>query len=170
VVHVRPWRARDRPSVANIDTTFRTRAIFEVSADDACFCLREQQLDEPLTKSYPVGDPENPAGAFVAERNGRVVGYAELIVESWNGRGTIRHLYVTAGHRGRGVGSALLARVESAARDAGARTLWIETQNVNYPAVQFYRHVGFKFAGLDLSLYGPGSGAGEVALFFSRDL
>ena len=57
------------------------------------------------------------------------------------------------------------------ARSAGARCLWVETQNVNYPAIQFYRQVGFQLCGLDESLYDPeGPGRNEIALFFAREL
>ena len=54
---------------------------------------------------------------------------------------------------------------------AGARCLWLETQNTNYPAIQFYQHVGFRLCGLDESLYDPaGPGRNEIALFFVREL
>lgn len=39
-----------------------------------------------------------------------------------------------------------------------ARCLWLETQNVNYPAVQFYLRLGFELCGLDQTLYAPGPG------------
>jgi len=44
---------------------------------------------------------------------------------------------------------------------------------VNYPAIQFYRRLGFRLCGLDETLYRPDDSAsvpGEVALFFARDL
>lgn len=68
------------------------------------------------------------------------------------------------------MGSALLTAVEGSTIAHGARNLWIETQNVNYPAIQFYRRRGFELVGLDRSLYAPVSNPGEVALFFSRAL
>jgi ribosomal protein S18 acetylase RimI-like enzyme len=49
--------------------------------------------------------------------------------------------------------------------------VWLETQNTNYGAIQFYRRVGFQCCGLDLSLYDTdGPAAGEIALFFVRYL
>jgi ribosomal protein S18 acetylase RimI-like enzyme len=53
----------------------------------------------------------------------------------------------------------------------GARCLWLETQNINYPAVRFYLHLGFQWCGLDRSLYEPGDpAASETALFFAYEL
>jgi ribosomal protein S18 acetylase RimI-like enzyme len=36
------------------------------------------------------------------------------------------------------------------------RCLWLETENVNYPAIGFYRRAGFRLCGLDDILYRPG--------------
>jgi len=153
-----------------VGTAFTTNVIYDVIAEEACFCLRQASLDTPLTKSYPLGTPENPDHAVVAEVGGQIVGYAELAFESWNRRGSVRHLYVSDSHRGQGIGSALLDALETSARALGARSLWVETQNVNYPAIQFYQRVGFVMTGFDRSLYGPVSESREVAIFFERDL
>ena len=73
-----------------------------------------------------------------------------------------------------GCGRALIdALAERARREPSARCLWLETQNVNYPAVQFYLRMGFRLCGLDETLYRPGDPyilPGEVALYFARDL
>ena len=50
-----------------------------------------------------------------------------------------------------------------------ARVLWVETQDVNFPAITFYRRVGFEVCGFDSTLY-DGKEAGEVAVFLSRGL
>jgi ribosomal protein S18 acetylase RimI-like enzyme len=54
------------------------------------------------------------------------------------------------------------------AKAAGARCLWLETQNVNYPAIQFYLAHGFYLCGFDESFYDPVELPGEFAFFFSR--
>ena len=63
----------------------------------------------------------------------------------------------------------LLEAVDAFARSVSARCVWLETQNVNYPAIQFYRRAGFAFCGFDTSLYDPNDLIMEdVALFFAR--
>lgn len=46
----------------------------------------------------------------------------------------------------RGVGSALLAAAEAAAREGGARRLWLITTNDNLDALRFYQRRGYRFA------------------------
>jgi hypothetical protein len=49
--------------------------------------------------------------------------------------------------------------------------MWVETQNINIPAIQFYQRAGFRFCGLDEALYDPEEpGRHEVALFWVREL
>ena len=51
----------------------------------------------------------------------------------------------------------------------GARCLWLETQDVNYDAIQFYQRVGFQWRGLDRSFdEHDGSATDETAVFFMR--
>ncbi len=53
---------------------------------------------------------------------------------------------ITAMESGRGVGTALIAAVENAARAAGARRLWLITTNDNLDALRFYQRRGFHLA------------------------
>jgi ribosomal protein S18 acetylase RimI-like enzyme len=51
------------------------------------------------------------------------------------------------------------------------RCMWLETQDVNYDAIDFYRHNGFHWCGLDLSLdEHDESPTDETAVFFMRNL
>jgi ribosomal protein S18 acetylase RimI-like enzyme len=65
----------------------------------------------------------------------------------------------------------LIAAVTAAARDAGTRCIWLETSNLAWPAIQFYRKMGFELCGLDQSLYDPaGTSGNETALYFMLPL
>jgi ribosomal protein S18 acetylase RimI-like enzyme len=91
--------------------------------------------------------------------------------EAWNRRMAIRHLYVAGSCRGRGIGRALLDRIATLARSTGARWLWLDTPNTNYPAIRFYQRMGFRLCGLDESFYDlEGQDQNEIALFFVREL
>jgi ribosomal protein S18 acetylase RimI-like enzyme len=171
VVSVRSARwPGDAPGIAAVDTSFSTDRVYHVErSDELGFRLREDQVAEPVTKTYPVdiGDGDD---VFVAIIDNTIVGYAQLTLGEWNRRAVIAHLYVAPPHRGRGAGRRLVDTLAEAARAAGARTLWLETQNVNYPAVSFYRRLGFRLCGLDETLYDPRECPGEIALFFAREL
>jgi ribosomal protein S18 acetylase RimI-like enzyme len=78
-------------------------------------------------------------------------------------------LYIAPEHRGHGVGRALIDAAVTEVQKRNARCLWLETQNINYAAIQFYKRVGFQWCGLDTSLYDPQRVATEeIALFFVR--
>jgi ribosomal protein S18 acetylase RimI-like enzyme len=63
-----------------------------------------------------------------------------------------------------------MAAVFRRARQTPARCLWLETQNVNGPAVAFYLRQGFRLCGFDDTLYDPAVHPDEVALYFSHPL
>lgn len=165
----------DRTDLLNLDTSFVTGRIYTVVAAPASFSLVESTVEPPLHKSFPLqeelGDDRLWDQGFVAVNDGAIVGFAAVRHEVWNHRADIWHLYVAPEQRGRGVGRLLLAAVTAYAQQIGARCLWLETSNVNYPAIQFYRRAGFRWCGLDQALYTPdGEAPGETALFFTRDL
>jgi ribosomal protein S18 acetylase RimI-like enzyme len=168
---VRPARwPEDEGQIERIDTSFSTDRIYRVLRDACGFHLQEELVSPPISKTYGSPRLRGGGGAFVAEIAEEIVGFARAEAEAWNRRARITHLYVSGPHRGRGVGTALLRAVTGQARLLDARCLWLETQNVNYPAIQFYRHHGFRLCGLDETLYDPNALPGEVALFFARDL
>lgn len=175
---IRPVRiAEDLPRLAAIDPSFRTDRIYRVAADGLAFALVEERLETPLVKSYPLdglGEDLDGAGHAVvaeAEGGGEVVGFATAKYEPWNRRATLQNLFAAPPFRGCGAGRALLDSAVEYARTTPARCLWLETQNVNFAAINFYRRAGFRLCGLDVSLYDPRElGAEEVAIFLARDL
>jgi ribosomal protein S18 acetylase RimI-like enzyme len=169
-VNVRPaqW-SRDAAGIQAIDTSFTTDRVYRFGRERGGFGFSLPLLTRaPLTKSYALPEADPREGAFVAEIDGAIVGFAQVEPPAWNGRAAVRHLYVSPPYRGQGVGKALLDALAGQARASGTRCLWVETQNVNYPAVQFYLAMGFYLSGLDESFYDPVELPGEFALFFAR--
>lgn len=165
----------DLALLAGLDTSFTTERIYRVAGSEDGFVLVEEPADPPLRKDYGrISDEPRIVEmdcAIIAEDEGHPAGFAAAEYAAWNRRALVWHLYVAPEHRGRGLGVALLDQLDLFARSAGARCLWLETQNTNYPAIRFYRRAGFRLCGLDVSLYDPlGPAGNEVALFFSRDV
>jgi ribosomal protein S18 acetylase RimI-like enzyme len=107
----------------------------------------------------------------LAEIEGELEGFASFKYHDWNKRAEIKGIYVRPEFKGRGVGTALITSGMEYAKRNGARGLWLETQNINYPAIRFYMKSGFRFCGFDASLYEPaGVMPGEIALYFFRAL
>ncbi|GLC25851.1 GNAT family N-acetyltransferase [Roseisolibacter agri] len=157
---------QDRDALARLDVSFATAVVDAVERRGPLeLALVERRVDPPLTKRYAV-DWDAVAAAphvTVAERDGMVVGVAAVTWQAWNRRAELSHLYVDAAARGRGVGAGLLRAAEAAARSMGARRLWVETQQVNAPAIRFYLREGFTCCGWDAALY---EDEREVAVFF----
>jgi GNAT superfamily N-acetyltransferase len=175
VIAVRQARLPDdAPAIAAIDTSFATDVVYDAVATGLGFELRERRLGAPLTKRFPLDDLDDEARpwshAFVAEDDGRIVGFAAASYEAWNRRLTLWHLYVDPSARGQGVSRRLVDRIETLAHDLGARHIWLETSNLNAPGVAAYQALGFTLTGLDLTLYDGTPAEGEAALFFSRPI
>ena len=80
-------------------------------------------------------DPLEPLGAFVAERGGRLIGFAHYLLHRSTWARThylyLEDLYVADGARGKGVGRALIEHVTDIARHNDcARVYWV-TQDAN---------------------------------------
>ncbi|WKD36086.1 GNAT family N-acetyltransferase [Streptomyces xanthophaeus] len=178
-------RPEDAGAIEALDSSFTTATVFEVSdpgsGDGAGsgFLLREVPVDPPVHKVFPPEehdeqvfgggkDSDADARTFVALDGDLLCGFAAVGYAPWNRRLTIEDIEVSPGHRGRGIGRALMECAERFARERGAEHLWLEVSSVNAPAVHAYRRMGFTFCGLDTALYGGTPAAGEQALYMSR--
>ena len=173
-IEIRPAEVeRDGALIRSVDTSFETGVIFHVQSDGRGFRLVEVAIEPSIVKRFPLDELD--AGrewesAWLALDNGQAVGVAATQYEPWNRRTTIWHLYVSPGYRRRGIGRRLVETALAAAREAGARTAWLETSNVNVPGVRAYERLGFRLCGLDTTLYDGTPAEGEVALFLCRSL
>lgn len=70
--------------------------------------------------------------------------------------------------RGRGVGSALVRNAAEIAARRGARSLRVETQQINVAACRFYAHHGFRLERVTRGAYHDLPG--ETQLLWSREL
>ncbi|MBK3542792.1 GNAT family N-acetyltransferase [Streptomyces sp. MBT60] len=177
---IRTATPEDTGLVEALDGSFTTATIFHVETAENGFTLREIPVDPPLTKVFPADEDENvsadegdqePQGAptFLAlAPDGSLAGFVSVAYERWNRRLTIEDIEVAPGHRGRGVGRALMSRAEEFARERGAGHIWLEVTNINAPAIHAYRRMGFALCGLDTSLYEFTASAGEYALYLSK--
>lgn len=82
--------------------------------------------------------------ALVAEEDGRLVGVLTYIVDG----DRCEILTLHAAERRRGIGRALMQRVQRIAGAAGCRVLWVITTNDNLDAIRFYQRRMFRLAKL----------------------
>jgi ribosomal protein S18 acetylase RimI-like enzyme len=166
----------DLAALEALDTSFTTDRVYRVRRGPLSFELVEETVSPPIHKTYPLLRPDfqrlrDMEHVVVAEADGALVGLAAAAFSAWNRRVQVEDFYVAPPARGRGIGRALMDSVVVYARQVGARCVWLETQTINYLAVQFYQHLGFRLCGLDEQIYDPATlDSEEVALFFALDL
>jgi len=78
---------------------------------------------------------------FVAEAEGSIVG---AVMGGYDGhRGWIYSLAVAPGHRGQGIGTALVRRVEAALAALGCLKVNLQVRASNHGVVRFYERIGY---------------------------
>ncbi|MBB5960332.1 ribosomal protein S18 acetylase RimI-like enzyme [Saccharothrix tamanrassetensis] len=165
-LHYRPISPADD---LTLDDSFTTDTVFEVRSAPLGFQLEPTPVDPPLRKVFPPDDDDPPADGFVAVDD-ELRGFISVEIADWHRRLVVRQLTVAPSHRGRGVGRRLMELALDHGRDNGARTVWLETSNVNVPAIRAYQRMGFALAGLDTTLYRGTPAEGEVALYLAKPL
>lgn len=175
MVTIRPYNpVEDRVQVSALDASFTTDKIYRLRRGERLsFVLEESVVSPAVHKDYRLQDDLDELAALeyvvVAEHEGSVRGLAAVKIEVWNNRAVIWHLYVAPEYKGIGIGRALIEACDQYARSVNARCLWLETQTINYPAIQFYHKMGFELCGLDTTLYETETvREDEIALFFAR--
>jgi GNAT superfamily N-acetyltransferase len=95
------------------------------------------------------GFGENPQfRALIAEWDDQPAGYALFFnyYSTWRGAGLyLEDLFVRTDFRGRGIGTALLARVANAAAQKGLSFMKWSVLNWNQPAIEMYKAMGGDF-------------------------
>ncbi len=130
------------------------------------------RLPRPMRAGYPrhleelVEDWQRGEGFLVAEEDGQVQGYVDLVVQRGQRVGWVTNLAVKEEHRRRGIGTALMRHARRWAREQGLQQLLAEATTKNYPAICFYRKLGFQFCGFNDRYYVNQ----DIALFFVQML
>lgn len=168
------WQT-DGERLSNFDASFSTEYIYRIVVSGMSVEIIEAKLDVPFRKTYQLDCVKNDVEAsdysVAAEIEGFITGFATVKYEAWNKRAVLTGIYVAPESRGKGVGRALIDSVINYAKTTPARCLWLETQNINYPAIRFYIKMGFRFCGFDKSLYNPVEvSSDETAFYFYKNI
>jgi putative acetyltransferase len=110
-------------------------------------------LDATLSELYPPAQRFGPnlkaehleggRGTFLIARDGeRPIGCGAIRLLD-TATAEVKRMYVEPDQRGKGVGWAVLARLESAAAQLGVRRLVLETGIHQHAAIDLYRRTGF---------------------------
>jgi len=125
-----------------------------------------QTLNEDLRAFFKVKNPNEKYRFFVAEDDGKIVGYSRIHLYRWNNSAFIISLLVDSEHRRKGIGTRLLRAMEDFAKENKARVLMFDASPDNAPALQLYFKNGFRICGFNDKIYRDG----KIALYLAKEL
>jgi ribosomal protein S18 acetylase RimI-like enzyme len=121
---------------------------YELKTDfEDVFSFAREILSEP-----PYDDARRELSAYPQRKltakvaispEGVVVGFCAATREYWNSVAIIDYLVVDPGARCQGIGSLLVAAVESELREAGVRLVCVQTASWNTRGIRFYERLGY---------------------------
>jgi putative acetyltransferase len=148
-----------RPKDAQAFLEVHHRAVRSIAAKDYPSTVIDAWAPLPITEEAVEKVRSNPDGEFrlVAEVDQRVVGIGVLAV----GNSELRACYVDPSVSRRGVGSALVRRIERAARQRGLGTLELDSSITAEP---FYAALGYSSYGYAVHVLASGQPMGCVKM------
>ncbi|HEX6483811.1 MAG TPA: GNAT family N-acetyltransferase [Ktedonobacteraceae bacterium] len=164
-VHGQPGQGEGDPGMA--DKPVWAFELVETTVEPSLYkdyCKYENSLEDVEAKLGKID------GGYVAFADDEVAGVVLLNVEEWRRVARIEDLIVGRQFRRYGIGSLLLNCASDWARKQGCWAILLETQNVNYPAIQFYLRNGLEVWSIHRHFYPPGPVEHEVAVFMGKKL
>lgn len=194
-IDVRAVHSNDARALHQLDYNFETDRIYTLRVQNRllhnsttltegekpafAFELVETPVDPPIYKDYReqegtvediLAKIQNAEGGYIALANGEIAGGILLNVEEWRSVARIEDLIVGHQYRRYGIGSLLLSCASDWARKRGCWAIILETQNINYPAIQFYLRNGLEIWNIGQHFYPPGPVEHEIAIFMGKRL
>jgi ribosomal protein S18 acetylase RimI-like enzyme len=123
---------------------------------------RRMRVEYPGDLDQLVEHWQRGEGFLVAEVDGEVRGYVDVIAQPWKQMGWVANLAVDRDYRRRKIGTTLLKHARQWAKEEGLQGLALEATTKNYPALCLYEKLGFRFCGFNDHYY-PNQ---DIALFF----
>lgn len=184
-MEIKPLTAVHIPQIPAVISGYQTAEIYQVryseTDKETALLLTLTTLPQPIQKRFPSLEQDDlerytavPAqgfsfGLFNQET---LVGVALAEPMHWNNSLWVWEFHIAGGYRSEGWGRLLMTRLIAQAQAGGLRTIVCETQNTNVPAIRFYRRMGFRVEGMDISYYSNDdlNPDREVAVFMKRRL
>lgn len=123
-------------------------AIMALLADDEFSRGREGGADEAVAAAFDEIERDPGSTVYVLERDGRVIGCAQLTVIPGLARralrrGLIEAVRVAADLRGQGIGGRFIGQLVEVARARGCGVVQLTSDKRRFAAHRFYRSLGF---------------------------
>ena len=172
---IREGNPEELEELASIDGSYTAEVVWQVEERTErgiiSVTFRPVRLPRAIQVPYPrrpkaLGGTSASQYLFIAEEEGRPVGYTYVLAQGERRNAWVRDLVVDRSFRRQGIGTALLRAAITAAYQDGLHTITLEAQTKNYPAICFGQRNGFKFCGFSNHYY-PNN---DIGVFFLRNL
>lgn len=142
-ITIRPYRPDDLDTLRRLTVGSFAGVTLEQDVETALGVLNGRDWRWRKARHIDEDVAANPAGVFVAEAGGRVVGYVTMRIDREAGRGRIVNLAVAAEARNHGLGRRLIEHALDYFRAEGLEYAVIETMAQNAAGDHLYRSCGF---------------------------
>jgi ribosomal protein S18 acetylase RimI-like enzyme len=160
---IRSFRSSDRETILHLTVDSFVNVSIESNAENLFGSINGKDWKWRKARQVESDLQRDPLGTFVADRDGKVVGYITTFCDREAGIGYIPNLAVDAEQRGSGIGRALIERALAHFREQGLDHARIETLQQNpigqhlYPSCGFHEVARQIFYALDLKSTDPES-------------
>ncbi|WP_339252712.1 GNAT family N-acetyltransferase [Sporosarcina sp. FSL W8-0480] len=108
----------------------------------------EKEIQEEIFEPYKEGSEY-----YLAKLHDEEAAIMVIQQMEWNNTLLIHDIYVEDRFKKKGIGRSLLDVAKKRATELGVRSIMLETQTSNYPAIQFYLKNGFELIGFNTISY-----------------
>ena len=140
-----------------VEFVYTTKQYYEVIKSDMGFTLTLRNFDEVIRKSFIdtlFEDYLEFPYAIGLFDNDKLIGFVEGNYEEWHQCYRITNIFIDDSYRHQGYGQILMKEmIERSQKRYSVRAIVLETQSCNYPAISFYKKMGFSLVGLDTLSY-----------------
>ena len=143
-VCLRPYQPADLPELRRITVDSFGSVAFDEMLEERFGVWNDRDWKARKADHIDEDCAANPDGCFVAEKEGRVVGYITTRLDRTNSIGRIPNLAVTAETRGQGLGRRLIQHALDYFRAEGMALAKIETMASNPIGQSLYPSCGFE--------------------------
>jgi len=140
---IRPYQPADLDALRRLTIESFAGVTLEQNVEDALGVLNGHDWRWRKARHVDEDMAANPAGVFVAEAGGRVVGYVSTRIDREAGRGRIPNLAVAEDARNHGLGRRLIEHALDYFRAEGLAYAVIETMAQNPVGNHLYPACGF---------------------------
>jgi len=140
---IRPYQSADLEELKRITVEGFEGIAIDQNIERALGVMRKGDWRWRKARHVDEDVEANPSGVFVAEENGKILGYISTRLDREAGKGRIPNLAVDTAARGRGIGRQLIELAVAYFRREGMAFATIETMVNNPRGQHLYPSCGF---------------------------